>query len=139
MISGSCLCKEIQFEITTTPKQINLCHCQMCQKFSGSAFGSFMRVSGEGFRFIKGQDKIRVYNSSEWAARSFCADCGSSIGYINKNEPGLKFVAAGTLDNSPGINVHHHIFTKEKASWYHINEDIPQFTDWRSSVPNDIE
>lgn len=138
MVKGSCLCNQVQYEITSRPKQINLCHCQMCQKFSGSAFGAFMFVPAEGFKVTKGQDKIKIFNSSDWAARSFCSNCGSSIEYIVKEETGLKFLAAGTLDDDPGISAHHHIFTADKADWFDIEADIPQFPDYECSVLNNI-
>ena len=138
MIRGNCLCGSIKFEINNQPKQINLCHCQMCQKFSGSAFGAFMRVQSNDFKLISGHNELRTYDSSKRAARSFCSQCGSSIEYINKEQPELRFIAAGTLESHPGINAHHHIFTKDKASWYHIDRELPQFPDWQSSMANNV-
>jgi hypothetical protein len=110
----------------------------MCQKFSGSAFGAFMRVMSCDFQFVGGIESLEIFESSEWAARSFCKKCGSSIEYINNEHPEYKFIAAGTLDNSPGINAHQHIFTANKASWYGINKELPQFLDWESSRKNNI-
>jgi hypothetical protein len=138
MIKGSCLCKKIQFEIKNAPKQINLCHCKMCQKFSGSAFGSFMRVLARDFKIISGLEFEKVFDSSEWAARAFCSNCGASIRYINKEQPELTFVAAGCLDDDPKICPRHHIFVKDKAPWYEINSNIPQFQDWKSSISNNL-
>ena len=138
MIKGSCLCGSIQFQINNTPKQINLCHCKMCQKFSGSAFGSFMRVHKEDFLVTQGQDLETIYDSSDFAARAFCSKCGSSFRYINKEAPDLIFVAAGCLDDHPGIEPRHHIFVKDKAPWYDIDKKFPQFRDWKSSVHHNL-
>ena len=138
MIYGSCLCGSIQFQIKNVPKQINLCHCKMCQKFSGSAFGSFMRVHAFDFEITQGKELEKIYDSSEWAARAFCKNCGSSLKYINKNTPEWVILAAGCLDDHPGIEPRHHIFVKDKAPWYEIDNNIPRFPDWKSSVPNNV-
>lgn len=139
MIKGSCLCKKIKFEISTSPKQINLCHCKMCQKFSGSAFGSFMRVETSGFKITEGKEFEKIYNSSDFAARAFCSECGSSFRYIYKESPELTFVATGCLDDDPQIKPRHHIFVKDKAPWYEINSNIPQYPDWRTSLDNNLK
>lgn len=135
MINGSCVCGAVTYEIKGTPKQINICHCKMCQKFSGSAFGSFMRVMSEDFTLTKGKET--VFESSPWAKRTFCSKCGSSLRYINNEKPEYKFVATGTLDTDPGIRPKKHIFVKDKADWYEITDHIPQFPDWKSSVSPD--
>ena len=135
MIKGSCLCKAIQFEILGEAKQINLCHCKMCQKFSGSAFGSFTRIDSSDFKIVKGVSEEKVYDSSDFAARAFCNKCGSSFKYINKDKPEYVFVATGTLDDDPIIRPKQHIFLKDKACWFDIGDkDIPQFQDWKSSL-----
>ncbi len=138
MIKGSCLCGNICYEIVGDPKQINLCHCTMCQKFSGTAFGAFMRVSTSDYQLTKGKEFEKIYDRGDWAQRVFCGECGSSTLYINKEAPEWLFVAAGTLDSDPGIKSHHHIYVKDSAHWYDIDAKIPQFSDYSSSVENNI-
>jgi hypothetical protein len=43
--SGSCMCGNVQFEYIGTPNRFSLCHCKMCQRFSGGAFGAFVNVN----------------------------------------------------------------------------------------------
>ena len=40
MIHGSCLCGKVRFELAGPPQFINHCHCSMCRKVHGAAFGS---------------------------------------------------------------------------------------------------
>lgn len=106
----------------------------MCQKFSGSAFGAFMRVEEKDYKLLKGKNLERIFDSSDFASRVFCQRCGSSTRYIFKAAPNLIFVAAGTLDDDPLISPKQHIFVKNKAEWYDLEKSLPQFPDFQSSV-----
>lgn len=135
MINGSCLCGGVKYQLKPgSPKQINLCHCRMCQKFSGTAFGSFMRVAEKDYKLIKGKNLETVFESSDFASRVFCSRCGSSLRYIFKAAPNLIFIATGSLDDDPGIKPKHHIFVKDKAHWYDLEAELPQYEDYQSSV-----
>jgi len=123
---GSCMCGEIQFEFSDTNCSFNLCHCQMCQKFSGSAFGAFFRAKKETFKFIKGEDLEKIYPSSDWASRAFCSNCGSSIRYIYHEKPENVYLSAGLLDGKTELKPVRHIFTKDKCQWFDITDNIPQ-------------
>ena len=37
---ASCLCGSVTWEITTEPFQAFNCHCKLCRKAHGSAFGT---------------------------------------------------------------------------------------------------
>lgn len=47
VITGSCLCGGIQYEVTGEPMKRVMCHCDNCRKFTGSSFmaNSFMKES----------------------------------------------------------------------------------------------
>ena len=126
MRTGSCLCGAIEFEFSEKPTGFSYCHCTMCQKFHGAAFGPYLRFLKKDFKISKGQEMETVFQSSQWASRSFCSQCGSSLRYISHSEPELVFIAAGILNESPGMDPQRHIFVKDKCSWYEIKDQIPQ-------------
>jgi len=123
---GTCMCEGIQFEYTGTPFSFNLCHCKMCQKFGGGAFGSFIGLKKENFKYIQGKDLETVFTSSEWASRAFCSKCGSSLMYLYHEMPDSLFVSAGLFDDDPGIRPKRHIFVKDQCSWFEITDSIEQ-------------
>lgn len=134
MKNCSCLCGGVKYQVKGKPTKISLCHCRMCQKFSGFAFGSFMRVPTTQYKLIKGANLETVYESSDFASRVFCSRCGSSLRYIFKAAPDQVFLAAGLLDDDPEIRPQNHIFVKNKADWFSIEDSLPQFEDFKSSV-----
>jgi hypothetical protein len=61
MIKGSCLCGGVQFEADCVA-MMRHCHCAMCRKQTGAAFGTLALVGPEEFRLR--------YCQMLWIARS---------------------------------------------------------------------
>ena len=49
-IKGSCLCKNITFEIFNECRYSVLCHCTMCQK-ANAEFSNYTKVKKENIKF----------------------------------------------------------------------------------------
>ncbi len=126
MIRGGCLCGTVRYEITGALSPITLCHCSQCRKQHGSAFGAYARVPSADFRWTAGQDAVAGYASSPDVVRTFCRNCGSTLQFLRRSRPERFSIAAGTLDDDPGVRPQHHIFVASKAPWYDIGDALPQ-------------
>ena len=124
-MKGSCLCGKIIYEITDNFLGINYCHCKECQKASGTAFATSAAVKTDYFKITSGETNLQAYQSSKDKNRYFCNHCGSPIYSYRKNADTV-YVRLGTLDNDPVKRPEVHIFTKEKACWHEITDDITQ-------------
>src|SRR5262245_4421896 len=80
-IDGGCHCGYVTYEAEAEPKRVHICHCTDCQKLSGSAFRTGIRVASESFRMISGEATIYVKTaeSGRKSAQAFCPRCGSPI------------------------------------------------------------
>lgn len=130
MIRGSCLCGGVQFEIVRAAGPFELCHCSRCRKASGSAFIAGLGVRREDFRLMQGRDLIRTFEapvreSPPGYSTSFCGRCGSPVPDPDSDSPWLE-IAAGTLDDDPGVRPERHIFVDFKAPWFAITGSLPQ-------------
>lgn len=135
-IKGSCLCGGIAFEITGPMEWPLNCHCEQCRKQHGAAFRSRVRVRVENVNWIKGEDLLKYYESSPGFRRGFCGNCGTPV--ANRPGPGYKLlelnpdavnelgIPLGILDDDPGVQPAFHIFTRSKAPWFEITDDLPQ-------------
>ena len=133
MIRGSCLCGDVRFEISGLLKGASHCHCSMCRKAHGAAFGTYAAAKAADFRFVCGEDRITRYLSSAGIVRTFCARCGSTLQFVSEKNPGKVEVALGTLDDDPGIHVLRHIFVASKAPWFEITDGLPQHAESRKA------
>jgi hypothetical protein len=127
MIRGSCLCGGVRFEILGKPGRSSHCHCSMCRKAHGAAFGTYAAVRNEDFKLLSGAALIARYPSSPGVVRTFCSRCGSTLQFISDKRPDIVDVALGVLDDDPGIRVPHHIFVASKAPWTEIADGLPQY------------
>ncbi len=132
MITGSCLCGGVRFELKRSVGPFELCHCRRCRKASGSAFAAGLGVKAEDFRLLQGAELIRTYEAPILEAPppyrvSFCDRCGSPV---PNPEPGASWfeVPAGLLDGDPGAQPDRHIFVELKAPWFEIADELPQLT-----------
>ncbi|WP_456756326.1 GFA family protein [Bradyrhizobium sp. USDA 4461] len=55
MLTGSCLCQAVAYEVDSAPGSFVHCHCRTCRKTHGSAFSSVMPVARDAFRWIQGR------------------------------------------------------------------------------------
>lgn len=132
MIQGSCLCGEVRFELVGRPDFINHCHCSMCRKVHGSAFGSFLHADGVHFRWLSGQSSVENYHSSLGNVRAFCKVCGSNMPVLEEEGTHV-IIPAGALDDDPDVRPIVHIHTASKAPWFEITDGLPQFAEFPPS------
>ena len=126
MIRGSCLCGGVKFRLNGALSQARNCHCSMCRKAQESAFRSRASVSPSDFEWVQGEELVIFYQSSPGNFRGFCGVCGSPI--VSKFGDSSHYgVPLGTLDDDPGVRPQHHIYVANKAPWFTITDDLPQF------------
>lgn len=126
MLKGSCLCGAVRYEVRGPVSHVTHCHCAMCRKAHGAAFGSYGRVERKDFAVLSGAADIASYRSSAQVQRTFCKRCGSTLQFISDKRPDTLSIALGTLDDDPGVRSSSHIFVASKAPWYRIADDLPQ-------------
>jgi len=137
-IRGGCLCGSIQYEIQGELIDAAFCHCSMCRRMLGAAFGTYARVDGDGFRWLAGEGLIASYESSANVYRCFCRQCGSSLGAMDGSGK-LSWVTLGTVMGDPGLRPEAHIFVGSKATWYEITDALPQFDEWPTATSEFFE
>jgi hypothetical protein len=125
-LTGGCLCGGVRYAIRGPLRHASHCHCAMCRKHHGAAFGSYASVSRADFRFTEGADLVGRYASSPEVERGFCTRCGSTL-FWDAVENAKSFgVALGSVDGDPGVRPSLHIFVGSKAPWYEIDDGLPQ-------------
>jgi hypothetical protein len=116
------LCGGVEYEVQD-PEALGYCHCTRCQRWTGSSLAGVV-VASENFRFTKGEDLVKTYES-ELAPRNFCSNCGSSI----YDDLGAKYFVAAGLINDLDMTPSFHQQVAYKASWHEIGDDAQQFAE----------
>lgn len=120
--TGGCLCGAVTYEVHGPLRDIVLCHCVECLRWSGNA-GAFASARDDDL-VIRG-DALRWIDSPEsrrHARRGFCAACGSSM-FWKAADADRTGIAAGTLDPPTGLALTAHIYTHQAPDWDVLPED----------------
>jgi len=117
----------VRFEVTGSPDKVGICHCHMCQRWSGTAFTTGVRFPRTAFRFTKGEPKI--YRSSAIMERGFCGDCGSPLIYwytAEEKSPDRVWLSLGNFDDPSAFTPEYHYAVETQMHW--LPEDgLPRF------------
>lgn len=123
---GQCLCGGVVFHVEGPIDHVDACHCKMCQRWSGGPFiGADLRHNNVAF---EKDETLRWYDSSDWAQRGFCSECGASMFYRLKNVDDFWAVAIGTLDDPPNTELGKEIFIDEKPPVFAFAGDHSRMT-----------
>lgn len=125
-LSGSCLCRGVEYEIQGELGDIYHCHCSMCRKLHAAAFRTSCRIRSADWKTLKGEELIRFYESSPGEHKAFCSVCSSSLFTRFDAKPDVYGFPLGTLDTDPGARPGRHVFVASKAPWFEITDDLPQ-------------
>ena len=124
---GSCLCGSVKFKITGDFESFYLCHCEHCQKDTGSAHAANLFSQSAELVWQAGETAISKFTlPGTRHSKSFCKLCGSALPNIQMGGA-LLVVPAGSLDSKFTIRPTAHIFTSSKAPWDSELEAIPEF------------
>ncbi len=125
MISGSCLCGQVRYEVDGELGGLVHCHCRTCRKAHGSAFSSVAAVPKASFRWVTGEALLKSFESSPGKFRSFCMNCGSHIVANRPAQPTI-LLRLGCLDTPAPGQPKCHIWRSDGASWYDPELSLPQ-------------
>ena len=122
-ITGKCLCGAVRFTAETVSHDVTVCHCTMCNRWSG---GLSLFLDTVGVPNFEGAESIGVYKSSDWGERGFCKVCGSSL-YWKYVDEDRYTMSAGVIDDPAQLQLTKEIFIDDKPAYYAFaNETVKQ-------------
>jgi hypothetical protein len=128
-LQGGCMCGGVRFIIDRPLLGALYCHCERCQRRTGTAFSVTALTERGSLRFTAGEELIRVWDPGDggWL-KAFCGTCGSQLYAGNPEDRELVAVRMGAIDGDPGIRPAAHQFTDYAAVWEPLPDDgLPRF------------
>lgn len=132
-LEGGCACGVVRYALLARPIVVHCCHCNNCQRQSGTAFainavietGNIARISGE-------VEVVPVPREAQPHDIHRCVKCRTAVWSDYGRRPGIRFVRVGTLDEAEALAPDVHIFTKGKLPWVVLPEGAPAFPEFYS-------
>ena len=100
MMTGTCFCKAVRYELLAESQMQGLCYCTDCQVLGGSSHWTSYAIAIPDFRLTEGELASYTYDpgSGRQVTRYFCGGCGTQI-KAQSDELGVASVNAMTLDD----------------------------------------
>jgi len=127
MVQGHCECGLVSYQADCEISDFSHCHCSQCRRLHGAAFATFAGIDAVKFRYLSGEEEIKIYVSSPDHERVFCGNCGSNILVRVEGFPDLLYLCLGGVDGNPTLPDAYHIFVGSKAPWHEITDGAVQY------------
>lgn len=127
---GSCLCGKINYSFNQSDAiSAHHCHCKDCQKITGSGKATILMVPSAS---LKVEGELKYYTVSGTAgshvSRGFCVECGSQLISFVEENPDIKFIKVGSMDDSSWVTVASNFWSSTANPWSPTDESIHTFT-----------
>jgi len=123
-ITGSCLCNNVKITAPNISSKVWACHCTTCRGWGG---GPFLSVDCGTDVAFEGEENISVYDSSKWAERGFCKQCGTHLFYrIKENQQYA--MPVGLFDKDENFEFDIQVFIDEKPEYYCFSNETRNLT-----------
>ena len=136
--SGRCQCGKVSYSFDKE-KVISAhhCHCKDCQRSTGCGKATIIYIASKNLK-IKGDIKYfeKKGTTGMTIRRGFCQNCGSGVMSYAKQLPLLKFIKAGTLDDSSWLSIDSVFFTKSACSWDMPSDNIKSYNENPNLIAN---
>ncbi|RUO74293.1 GFA family protein [Pseudidiomarina sediminum] len=127
MHKGSCQCGKVAFQVEGDFEHFFLCHCQYCQKDTGSAHAANLFSTSATLTWLRGEEQVRTYQVPDSRhVKGFCSCCGAALPSVQM-EGQLLVVPAGALDTPAPLKPNAHLFVASRANWDQQLEQLPCF------------
>jgi hypothetical protein len=123
---AACHCGRLTVRASGDPTLVSVCHCQACQRRTGSALGAGA-FYGEGQLEISGESATweRDAESGARLAFHFCPTCGSNVFWTRSSRPGLIAVAVGAFADPSFPGPSRRVWTEFAHDWIAGLADLP--------------
>ncbi|MDH6364400.1 hypothetical protein M2139_001461 [Enterococcus sp. PF1-24] len=114
--TGKCLCGAVSITVKDFHEDVHACHCSMCTQWSA---GPFLSVAGGTSKevMVLPEDAVTCYQSSEWAERGFCKNCGTTLFYHVFYDD-VYYLSASLFEETAEQKLTEEIFYDKKPAYY---------------------
>lgn len=121
---ATCLCGSVKITAQNINPKFTVCHCESCRTWGGAPF--FALHCGPNVS-IEGEQNIKMYQSSSWASRGFCAECGSHLFYKLKATAEYN-IPVGLFPDLKGLEMDMQYFSDQRPDHYCFSNQTKEMT-----------
>jgi hypothetical protein len=138
-VKATCHCGAVTVAVAVPITDVNVCHCQSCQRRTGSPFGMIawvakadVTVSGETRAWTRDADSGRAFTSR------FCPQCGSNILFETPMRPTAIGIAAGAFADPGFPPPVRSVWEESRHPWVMLPDGALHFDQGRTPPPGAV-
>jgi len=114
----------VRYEVHGPIRDIGVCHCRMCQLWTGGPFFHAFTVRANRVDWTGTPVEWR---SSPKAVRAHCGNCGSPLYWRGDARPAGIDIVVATLDEPNALAPLFHIWTGKALDWPKFDDGLPRY------------
>ena len=125
---ASCQCGQLRVEVPGPTMAVVVCHCQGCQKRSGSPFGEAayyphdqIEISGKASQFVRATDAGGEFE------HFFCTECGTTVYMRGTKNPDVTGIPIGLFDDTHSMQPVRSVWEDRRHAWVEIPTALQHF------------
>jgi hypothetical protein len=134
--TGSCFCGAIAAELKGDPFWICYDHDDDCRRAIGGPLTVWVGYRPHQVRLIRGSPKS--FSRTKGVVRTFCRDCGTSIGYRDDGLRDEIYVTIGFLDRPERFAPQAHAYWRTKMPWLRFADELPRIDGYSRRRDRDL-
>jgi hypothetical protein len=123
-VCGGCFCGAVRYEAEVNLHEAYYCHCQACQKLTGSPATVRVLVKPGTLSYTKEEPKF--FQSAPFAKSGFCQICCSPIIWVSPEDEEWTNVYVGSLDHPENVVPCEHDCVESQLPWHNLKDDLPR-------------
>jgi hypothetical protein len=127
--TGKCLCGNFSYKFDRDQVVSgHHCHCKDCQRMTGSGKATIVMVSTDALETV-GELKTFTVTGTDGAhvTRGFCPNCGAQLISYLEEMPAMRFVKAGTLEDSSWVTIDSSFWSCSAEPWSPVDSSCPAY------------
>jgi len=125
---ATCACGAIRLNVEGDPHVVSMCHCQVCQRRTGSTYSVHAYFSR---RCVKIEGSPKTYSRTAESGRAiesyFCPDCGSTMFWGHPLDASQIGIPVGAFADPSFPLPEVSIFMPYKHPWIVVPDGVPTY------------
>jgi len=126
-IEGGCYCGRIQYRVQLPVKWCAHCHCTQCRHIQGAAVVTWFGVDKTQFTFIKGEQDVAWFDSSDKAQRGHCIHCGTPLFFLAENSPDEIHITRESTPQDILQKPQLHVFYDRHVDYLNLQDELDKY------------
>ena len=130
-VTGGCACGSVRYQLLDKPMFVHCCHCDDCQRLTGSAFVLNAIIETQAIKLLQRQPGSRAGAARERSARHLPLSHVPDRALERLRTQAQSPVRPSWNARQPAaLKPDVHIYTRWKAKWLKLPKGTPSFRDY---------